>query len=415
MKYLSSTLLLIVLVSNSFFTLAQTPWTVYNIGNSDLPFNTIRDIKLDSADNIWVATDNGLAMFDRTNWTIYTTGNSDIPSNSIRSLNVDYNGDLWVGTWDDGVAKFDGTNWTVLNISNSGLPDNFVKAIEFDVNNNAWFGTTGGCAYYNGSIWTVWNNINSAFFANNVGDIIIDEDNVKYVGMVNGGLTIIDSANTNFTTFTSFDSNIGDNTLLDLAFDNSGILWAATPAGGLIAYNGNNSWQWFAMHNSLIPTNACDAVSHDPAGSNIKYLGTYDQGILVFDGIFSFTTHNESNSGIPENYITTLVKDDDGIIWAGTLNSGLGKWDIALDVEQRLAAHDLQLWSNVLDQTQELQLSRSVSDATIQLIDLNGKIIESQQLKAGLVIQLHSRLSAGIYLLNVIENEASHSFKLIKN
>jgi ligand-binding sensor domain-containing protein len=98
MKYLSSTLLLIVLVSNSFFTLAQTPWTVYNIGNSDLPFNTIRDIKLDSADNIWVATDNGLAMFDRTNWTIYTTGNSDIPSNSIRSLNVDYNGDLWVGT-----------------------------------------------------------------------------------------------------------------------------------------------------------------------------------------------------------------------------------------------------------------------------------------------------------------------------
>jgi ligand-binding sensor domain-containing protein len=233
--------------------------------------------------------------------------------------------------------------------------------------------------------------------------------------MVNGGLSIIDSANTTVTTFTTFNSNIGDNTLLDLTFDNNGILWGATPAGGLIAYNGNNAWQWFAMHNSLIPTNACDAVSHDPAGSNIKYVGTYDQGILVYDGIFSFTVHNTSNSDIPEDYITTLVKDSDGVIWAGTLNSGLGRWDIALDVEQRNAANDLQLWSNVLDQSQTMQLSRNVQSATVQLIDLNGKVIETQQINTGNVVRLSAELSAGMYLLNVIEKESNHSFRVIKN
>lgn len=415
MKYLNIILLLIVLVGNSFFTVAQSPWTVYDTGNSDLPFNTVRVVQLDSAQNIWVGTDNGLAMFDRTNWTIYNTGNSDIPSNSIKSINVDYNGDLWVGTFDDGAAKFDGTNWTTLNISNSGLPDNYVKAIAFDVNNNPWFGTTGGCAYFDGTNWTVWNNFNSVFFANNVGDIKIDENNVKHVGMVNGGLTVIDSANTNLMTFTSFDSDIGDNTLLDLEFDNNGVLWAATPAGGLIGYNGGSSWQWYAMHNSLIPTNACDAITYDPAGSNIKYIGTYDQGILVFDGIFSFTIHNTNTSGIPENYITSVVKDDDGVIWAGTLTSGLTKFDIALDTKQRLKANDLQLRSNILLETQELLFNRLLTAAVVQLIDLEGRIVETQQINAGNTLQLRTSLSSGMYLLSVAERETSHTFKLIKH
>lgn len=405
--------MLALCAGNSFFTTAQSVWQVFDTSNSGIPNNTIQATLIDSMGNLWVGTDNGLVMYDGSNWTEYNTGNSDIPSNVIRSLNVDYDGDLWVGTFDDGVAEFDGTNWTTYHIGNSGIVDNYVRAIAFDVHNNPFFGTSGGLVYYDFSTWTYWNNMNSSFFANNIGSIAIDQHNVKHIGVLNGGLTILDSANANITVFTSFNSNIADNTLKKVAFDDNDILWAATPAAGVIAYNGNNSWQWFADFNSLIPTNACNYILPDH-GSNVKYVATMDEGFLEFDGVINFTGFNTANSGIPENFISNILKDDNDVIWLGTGQSGLVRYDKILAIEQTDIYSSLSVYPTLIRDEQLVSFNQFVDDATVMLVDVEGRILHEQVLNNQNQLELPANLNAGIYFLRFATATESYSFRIVK-
>jgi Predicted periplasmic ligand-binding sensor domain len=43
-------------------------WENYNPTNSGLPDYLVRGIAIDTQNNIWCATSEGIAMFDRVNW-----------------------------------------------------------------------------------------------------------------------------------------------------------------------------------------------------------------------------------------------------------------------------------------------------------------------------------------------------------
>ena len=64
---------------------------------------------LDSADNLWVGTSNGLGRYDGANWTRYSTDDG-LLDNTVGSLG-EVEGQVWVGT-DNGVVKFDGTSFS---------------------------------------------------------------------------------------------------------------------------------------------------------------------------------------------------------------------------------------------------------------------------------------------------------------
>jgi ligand-binding sensor domain-containing protein len=57
---------------------------------------------------LWVVTwAEGICLFDGENWTVYNTFNSPLPSNHIRAVTQDHHGDIWIGT-DNGVAVLKG-------------------------------------------------------------------------------------------------------------------------------------------------------------------------------------------------------------------------------------------------------------------------------------------------------------------
>lgn len=93
------------LAANGF---SQYPgWKNYTYG---------KEIQAILADNniIWIGTDNhGLVKFDGVAWTVYNVSNSSIPYNSISALEVDMYGNKWIGTSYNGLAKFNNLTWEI--------------------------------------------------------------------------------------------------------------------------------------------------------------------------------------------------------------------------------------------------------------------------------------------------------------
>lgn len=82
-------------------------------------------------------------------------------------------------------------------------------------------------------------------------------------------------------------------------------------------------WVDFQISNSSIPTNVLNCLSADQG--NIIWIGTVEYGILKFDGS-NFTEFNETNSPLPGNSINCIAVDPLDKIWIGTDN-GLAVFD----------------------------------------------------------------------------------------
>ena len=115
----------------------------------------------------WVFSLSAAAWSQTGEWTVYNSGNSGLPYNGVTALAIDDQGIIWVGTgrwWahaGGGLARFDGTNWTVYNTSNSGLPDNDHVNVCIDAQGNIWSGTEVGLSRFDGVKWTVYRTGNS--------------------------------------------------------------------------------------------------------------------------------------------------------------------------------------------------------------------------------------------------------------
>lgn len=310
-------------LTSSVFSFSQ--FTIYNTSNSNLPYNTVRCIDIDSNNHVWAGTDDGLAKFDGSNWTIYNTSNSGLTDNQIRSIEFDDNGTLWVGTLVEGLFSYDGSVWTNYNYNNSDLPDNQIKDIEFDQDGFMWVATTGGLAMYNGVSWTIWNVFNSSLPTNNISCIEIAQNNEKHIGAVNGGLQIISPDNLSIITYWSYNSSLIDNTILKVAFDSSNNLWMATPSGGLITHFTGDNWVFYNTLTSTIPSNSATYILID---NNLKYIPTIDFGLVIYNGI-SFQSYNMSNSNLPDDFLYCISKDASGNFWMGSYNGGLIKFNPA--------------------------------------------------------------------------------------
>jgi len=109
------------------------------------------DVKIDSFNNIWLAT--GLAgwgyllKFDGTNYSGFNI--------IATAIEFDNDGNLWVGTEsftnNAELIKFDGIKWTVFNTANSQLPQTIIiRDLVFDQFGNLWIATeSAGLVVFN--------------------------------------------------------------------------------------------------------------------------------------------------------------------------------------------------------------------------------------------------------------------------
>lgn len=145
--------------------------------NNKIESNRITTIKKDAYNTIWIATYNGLHLYNQTNKSFIHQSEllkESLPSVIINSITL-HQKNLWLST-PNGLIKlvYDNRQLSIENILNkkSGLNSDFICASNFDANGNLWFSTHTEIVKYNDSTKNLTsygdiNGVKSTLFNNN--------------------------------------------------------------------------------------------------------------------------------------------------------------------------------------------------------------------------------------------------------
>jgi ligand-binding sensor domain-containing protein/signal transduction histidine kinase/DNA-binding response OmpR family regulator len=352
--------------------------------------NEITSLVLDTAHRLWVGTrHNGIALYDAATQTFVHYPSQSAPgsgADNIRKLILDKNGKLWVAT-QDGLLVFDVntkqfTSYRHNAANAKSLNQNSLYSVFFDKQNTLWVGT-----YYGGvniAMPVIFNHYQndgtSAGLSNNVvSSIVEDKEHNLWVGTEGGGLNHIDRKTNKVTVFhhqRDNSSSIGSDLVKAVYRDHDGNIWAGTHGGGLnvlpagqnkfihyfykendagvsiaeiwsfaenadgyffIATN-NGMTVYKRNHTTLLPLPDSGRITHELNGL-INYLledskgrvwagGT---GLFVFDKsracFVPVSIPGEAGRLLSNVGINCIAEDSNGNIWIGTALQGLFKLD----------------------------------------------------------------------------------------
>ncbi len=342
-------------------------WTLYTASAEGLPSNTINSLLCDETGIIWIGTNKGLAAIENDSWktlpplgddehpleknvtalasdrkggiwvgteanlvylhnnekTIYTAANSTLsgdPYKRVHALLVDTDGILWVANGKPngpntphlGLARFDGNAWTRVKIPEP--VSNTTSAAVMDVDNVKWFITGNSLtSTLDGIAWKQYSETDG------LADILVNSISIDDTGRkwfcTGKGISIFDGKSwLSYTTKNGFPGTKA----LKGSVDRNGIGWFFLD-NGLFSFDGNT---WTAWNDSIITygdltgdgavTINCIMVDRN----NVKWFGTYNDGVLSFDGVS--WKHYTKEDGLSGNSIQTIVADRDNLVWIGT-------------------------------------------------------------------------------------------------
>lgn len=111
------------------------------------PESITRNIIQDRKGNIWLATWEGIIMYDGKSFTNFMNRDG-LRRYHTFALHEDRNGNIWVGTIGAGVYFFDGKGFANYTMED-GLTSDRIGCIYEDKAGNIWVGTDGGLSLYN--------------------------------------------------------------------------------------------------------------------------------------------------------------------------------------------------------------------------------------------------------------------------
>ena len=233
MYYSKSFFCLIYLLSLNLFTQELGDLTIYNTDNSNLIYNKINCLEFDEENKLWIGTEDGLSVLDESNNNWFNFDNTSTPwcylsGNVINTLEwADDLSMMFIGTesgitdyWDGG-APMDDQNpvgaWCPYFGSSCSPNNGVIKSLlYFD---GLWTGSTDGlCVQYMGGegSWLL-QNTETGWYSSNITSIQKNpNNNMVAIGTMNGGLITYDQE---FNIYYSSNSNILDNTVFDVVFD----------------------------------------------------------------------------------------------------------------------------------------------------------------------------------------------------
>lgn len=132
-----------------FFSLqlfSQSYWSKQLTINDGLPDNTICSILKDHSNNLWIGTNNGLALLK--NKTIKVFKKKDgLAHNSCWALVQDKKGQIWIGTFGGGLSMYYNGKFQNFTTSN-GLPSDKIRKLYLK-DTNLYIGTANGFSKIN--------------------------------------------------------------------------------------------------------------------------------------------------------------------------------------------------------------------------------------------------------------------------
>ena len=348
---------------------------VHQDGNShSIPGNQARQLFIDHLKNIWLATKNGLSLFDlstgqfsnfhhipgderslcgenifsisefdnRYLWIAADLGgisvldledmsksgtamltfsnitddNSDLSSSCIRTVKQDAFGNIWVGIADSGIDFISASPmpFRIFPYFKERQPSQELKrvyGIKADKNGHIWMGGESEVSeFYEGKLLHSWRTNQ---YLSVINAVEIDHKGMVWMGMNDVGIVYLDPRSGQF-------HKVGDgfekNDIHVLHEDSCEKMWIGFDAG-LYSYENGEVYEE-VVYNKQMDTRSVFSLVFDRDGQ--LWVGTGERGVYVFDRHKKLVSHMLQSNGFPSNSIYHLYEDKDGGIWAATSN-----------------------------------------------------------------------------------------------
>ncbi len=279
-----------------------------------LPQNFIRTLAQTRDGYLWIGSDEGVARFDGVRFTSFGLPEG-LHNGRVNVLLGDHLGTLWIGTAGGGLTRLQNGRFTTFT-QNDDLPADSITALAEDDQGRVWVGTDAGLA--------VWKNGNFSHLPGTDGfkDKVIttlfkDPAGRMWVGVAGAGVFAYHDDR-----FIPVPGNEAINDLLSdphcLLVDRGGRLWIGAGDDFILCRDGDQ-WHRYRITRHLARPFVC-ALAEQPDGT--VWAGSVSEGLFEFkDGK---ETSVKANSGLPDNFIESLLVDQEGKLWVGT-DAGLNR------------------------------------------------------------------------------------------
>lgn len=349
----------------------------------------ITSLFVDSNSDLWVGTMNGLALFDRGNDTfLYFTNNprhaDSLVDNQISAIFEDRSRMLWIATYGGGTSRFNLDRQWFAHLrfhpeKEDGLPHPAIQSLSDGGEDGVWIGTEKGLARWdpeaatfapvpsgfpslrtgpslningvlkdkNGHLWLATRGDGlirhnreggvTAFTHDAKNSASLGHDNVStvfqdgrqriFVGTHGGGLWHFDPANSRFSRIvTSAGRDESVDFISAIREDSSGNLWICTPSQVyLLPKEATALVSLAAAFPNAEKTTSTRFTTILPDANGIVWIGTRDAGLDRFNTrTGEMNNFNNAVNGLPDDKVVSLIKDKNDLLWVATL-SGIAR------------------------------------------------------------------------------------------
>ena len=427
------------LEGNSFSSLSPDAPAAISTGKTILQ-NNILWATAGGINENWQPLDKpaGIFSFINNTWTNYTAATiAGFDSlQDIVSVAIDpSDGSAWAGSFGDGLIHIKNVNEIDYHKQNSQLepavtsPGSYrISGLSFDADQNLWITNYGAVNNLHvkrkNNTWLKF-AIPLQLTENAVADILIDDYNQKWIISPKNGLIVFNHGQQ--LDVTSDDrykllrngrgnGNLPDNEVLSIAKDKNGLLWVGTANGvGIIACAAeifaNNSCETILpvvqqdnFPGYLFNGERVQVIAID--GADRKWIGTRNGAWLISaDGektIHRFTT---ANSPLPDNDIRSIsINGKTGEVFFFTVAGTYSYRGTATEATE--TSESLFVFPNPVppDYTGAIAIRGKLNNATIKIVELNGRLIYETKASGGQAIWNGKdfqgrKVASGVYLI----------------
>jgi signal transduction histidine kinase/ligand-binding sensor domain-containing protein/CheY-like chemotaxis protein len=300
----------------------------------------------DDAQRLWVATADGLDLFDRSSESFVRYGHdTDNPQSlresNARSLYQDRGGVLWVGT-SGGASRWNPRSWLMGHYFSDALRAAQVVSFADDGAGRVWVGTVGGGLieidgvsrrekHYgadgpNGGV--------AQLSDDRVMALLNDHQGSLWIGTKSGGLDRLDLTSGKLRVYrsTAADANtLPADGIMTLYEDRRGLLWVGTFRGGLASIDRATDritrYPFGSANANSLSSSKASAIVEDGLGN--LWIGTAGGGLNLLDrktGRFHVYRRDDRDpKSLSDDTVYALNVDPHGDLWVGTAGGGLDR------------------------------------------------------------------------------------------
>lgn len=297
--------------------------------------NNIHDITETADGKIWFASDlGGITILD---WKInvgrnpddavftqLTVNDSQLSSPNVRKINEDTFGNIWIAHYSTGFDFIPAQSepFNIVSFKNANGHYQRVYGLTADCQNNIWFGGENILAKYSdGSVQNIW-SLNPLLDGKEsiIYAIHPDRKGNLWLGINDVGVIVFNPKSGLF-----HQVNLGHP--LDVhAFleEDDGTVYIGTE-NSLYSYNNGIISSEEAINNKL-HSSAIYALKKDV--HNRLWIGTLSRGIFIFDSKKKLLSNLDERNGLPSNNVNQIFEDGGGTFWIATYDGLVSIKDI---------------------------------------------------------------------------------------